>query len=153
MRTYLHIGFALLLSAVISIEAIGFYITKDTCEPCGNSSIMVELLKPIEIEAHTQDDHCCVPEHDHSDCHHNTACDHNSASHNHHQENYYLSHSPDFFERTVTPDIQAQVLTVLLPFIAQCYYNTIVPECYTDTSIPLPDAQDSYRAMLCTYLI
>lgn len=153
MKNYLHIGFALLLSAVISIEAIGFYITKDICEPCGSSSIMVDILKPIEIEHHAQDDHCCTPEHDHSACHHDTACNHNSKHHDHHQENYYMTHSPDFFERTDAPVISSQLLAVLLPIIAQDIYHEVSPKCHRDISPPLPDAKDSYRAMLCTYLI
>lgn len=151
-KQILHISVAIVMSAIIAIEAIGFYITKDTCEPCGSSSIAVDLLKPLEIEAHTHDTHCCTPLQDHSECYHDSACAHNEKTHDHHQENYYLTYSPDFFERVITPNFSIEFFAVLRPIISPTDYINISLNCNYKIP-PLPDAKDSYRAILCTYLL
>ncbi len=129
---------------------MGLYLTKDTCEPCGNSTLEIELLKDVA----TQDQHCCHTTTDkHNDCENENACTHNTQDHKHHQENYYLRNDLVFIETTNSQEITPQVLAVILPFLKPYLLTEDYSFLPTKETPLLPESKDSYRTFLCTYLL
>lgn len=155
MKNFFSIVFATLLSTLLLVETVGVYITKDICDPCGTSSVAVEMVKLSEKTAECQHHHteqqdqmavsCC------SDPAHHVPHD---EEHHHHQEQHYLNNAPTFFSSITIQDFTPQELAILMPLMSILTENQEAQTLkYGDNPPPLITQLDSYRSFLCTYLI
>lgn len=162
LKQILHISLAFILSAAISLETIGIYIVKDTCAPCGNSTLEIELVKDIaHAHVHNEEDccsidyaheNCCSTETEKKSCCSTTMICHTSE-HQHHQVDFYLKHEPDFSQEPSTFSFSTPIIAVLASLLE--VNSNSVETVFTDiySSPPLPYASDGYQALLCTFLL
>lgn len=146
--------FAILLSTLMMVETIGIYLTKDVCDPCGESAITAQLIITELNDEYTEHDCCEVVSQEQDCCAHETHCGHDETHHQHHQEHHFFKNTPVFSSNSNTPHFEAQVINLLSPLVA--ILSTLetgkssFPSTYQHkTKIP----QEPTLALLCTYLI
>ncbi len=150
IKKALHIVLSLALSGLLFGETIGLYLSKDTCIPCGNTNISIELLT---LETEPENPQCCS--NNSSSCENTTeCCSHNDTNHEHHKEHYYLTQTPTFFDKKEIQEFNISVSDLFLylsfnPLVDEKHHSTT----YHKKTPPLPSGSDYYRSLLCTYLI
>jgi len=154
MKKLLLHTFAILLSALMVVETVGIYLTKDICNPCGKSEITAQLIiAEMDLE-HAEHACCDVTTHEQDCCGNEINCSHNESQHNHHQEHHFFKNISVFLSTNNAPQFEAQALSLLAPLVAllaplEADKSTFTSEYHYTEKIP----QDNTLALLCTYLI
>lgn len=146
--------FAVLLSTLMMVETIGVYLTKDVCDPCGESAITAQLILTELDGDYTEHDCCEVVNQEQECCAHEAHCGHNEAHHEHHQEHHFFKNISVFLSSSNVPQFEAQMMNLLSPLVAilspsEIGKSTVLSEYKHNIKIP----QEPTLALLCTYLI